>query len=211
MNNKKRVSLRTFKSYKNTRYGNSFNYGYNLRWRPGECTPTLDFVPRGLILYPGTIFCTPPHINVPQGTICSLGLYFDPAVSKIGICLTKIVFVIWCINNQSLTLWTAITFNLMRRHHRNFQMQRIFLFAVGFCANFMFSFPPNCCSTIQVSVKHFCIAKRTFHTITLLCQIGIGLLLLCRSNKQYCRNDSIQTIQHPSNRITPRKTHFGMV
>lgn len=52
------------------------------------------------------------------------------------------------VNNQSLALWTAITLYLMRRQHRNSQMQCILFFAVGVCAYFMFSFAPNCVATI---------------------------------------------------------------
>ena len=51
----------------------------------------------------------------------------------------------------------------------------------------MFSIAPNGCSTIQISMKHFCITERTFHAITLLCEIPI-----CRVHWTACYHITTQ-------------------
>ena len=49
-------------------YGNGFggNYGYNSRQQFGDCTPPVNFVSLGILLYPRTNFCTPSDKSVPQ-------------------------------------------------------------------------------------------------------------------------------------------------
>ena len=42
------------------------NYGYNSRQQFGECTPHVNSVPPGVLLYPSTDFCTPSDKSVPQ-------------------------------------------------------------------------------------------------------------------------------------------------
>ena len=47
-------------------FGFGGNYGYNSRQQFGECTPHVNSVPPGVLLYPSTNFCTPSDKSVPQ-------------------------------------------------------------------------------------------------------------------------------------------------
>ena len=47
-------------------FGFGGNYGYNSRQQFGDCTPPVNFVPLGILLYPRTNFCTPSDKSVPQ-------------------------------------------------------------------------------------------------------------------------------------------------
>jgi len=63
---KKQKSLRNHCIHDSIGRWFSGNYGYNSRQQFGECTPHVNSVPPGVLLYPSTNFCTPSDKSVPQ-------------------------------------------------------------------------------------------------------------------------------------------------